>query len=63
MAQIMKCKNDNAETLQMASPYAFGGAIRHKSIFDSLIRDRLGDIADLRQTSRIELYANDTTYQ
>ena len=59
----MKCKNDNAETLQMAGPYAFGGAIRRKGTFDSLIRDRFGDIANLTQTFRIPLYANDITNQ
>lgn len=50
----MKCKNDNAETLQMAGPYAFGGTIRRKGIFDSLIRDRFRDIANLRHTFRTE---------
>jgi hypothetical protein len=59
----MKCKNDNAEALQMAGPYAFGGTIRRKCIFDSLIRDRFGDVANLKQTFRIELYTSDITYQ
>ena len=47
----------------MAGPYAFGSAIRRKSTFDSVIRDRLGDIANLGERYRIDLSANDITHQ
>jgi len=59
----MKCKNDNAETLQVACPYALGCTIRRKGALNSLVRDRFGDIANLRQKVGIGIYANNITHQ
>lgn len=59
----MKCKNDNAQTLQMAGPYAFGCTIRRESTLNSLIRDRLGDTTNLKERFRMRIYTNDATYQ
>ncbi len=59
----MKRKNDDAKTLQMTSPYAFGCAVRRKGALYSLVCDGLRDIANLTERFRIQKYANDAAYQ